>query len=316
MLKIVRLYYQNRRKVWFGFIIAIFSIAMIHLIGQAYQEQAKKNMQQIAEQMENHTKEEKSATSLTTGEEIHRSVKDEIQEVLEQFLEAVCEQNIQKAYSYLTRECKQIHYPSVEIFAQSYCSDIVDKKHDFQLWTTGNNLYVYRVKFLDDLLATGRDTSKNYLQDYITVIKQDGFYRLNINQFIQIRQFDEMVESKDITFQLKQVETYLDYEIYEIQITNDTNKEIILDPREDDDSVYVKNKDGLKIRALLYENKAEDLQIGPKETKTIQIKFNNTFNGTKAIRCVGFSNIIFDQQAYQEDSKKEAGKIEIEIDFK
>lgn len=322
-MKIVRLYHQNRKKVWFGLIIVIFGIAMINLINQAYQEQAKVNMQQMAQKIENNKEEEKSSdktidyekasTSLTTGEKVHNSVKDEIQEVLKQFVECVCHGKIQEAYSYLTRECKQEQYPAVEIFAQSYCADVQDKVYDFQLWTTGNNLYVYRVKFLDDLLSTGRDTSKNYFQDYITVLKQDNLYRLNINKLIQVKQFDKTVESNDIIFRLNKVETYLDYEIYEVQVTNHTNKEIILDPREKDDSVYVENSDGLKISSLLYENKEEDLQVASKETKTIQIKFNNTFNGTKSIRCVGFSNIIINQKAYQEDSERKAGKIEVEI---
>lgn len=321
MIKIIRLYYQNRKKVWFGLIIAIFIIAMIHLINQAYQEQAKENMQQMAKQIENQTKEEtsdqvdyeKAATSLTGGAKVHNSIKDEMQETLEQFIKCVCQNQIQEAYSYLTTECRQQLYPSVEIFAQSYCSDITNKIYDFQLWTEGNNLYVYQVKFLDDLLSSGRDTTKNYLQDYITVIKQDDFYRLNINKLIQIRQYDKTVESNNVIFQLNKVETYLDYEIYEIQITNHTEKEIILDPRKEEGTVYVENSDGLRIRALLYENKAEDLQVAPEETKTIKIKFNNTFNGEKSILCVGFSNMILDQEAYQADSEGKAGKMQVEI---
>lgn len=317
MLKIIRLYHQNRKKVWLALIIAIFSIAMIHLLNQAYQEQAKSNMQKMAQQIENQTKEEngkeKASKSLTTGEKIQDRIKNESQEVLEQFVKSVCQNNIQEAYSYLTRECKQIQYPSVEIFAQSYCSEVIGKNYDFQLWTVGTNLYVYQVKFMDDLLTTGKDTSKNYIQDYITIVKQDGFYRLNINQLIQVKQIDKTVETHDVEFKLNQAQTYLNNEIYEMQIANHTEKQILLDPKQEDNSVYVENSDGLKIRALLYENKAEDLQIKPNETKTIKIKFNNTFNGNKSIRCVGFSNVILDQKAYQDDSEKKAGTIEVEI---
>lgn len=317
MLKIIRLYHQNRKKVWLALIIAIFSIAMIHLLNQAYQEQAKSNMQKMAQQIENQTKEEngkeKASKSLTTGEKIQDRIKNESQEVLEQFIKSVCQNNIQEAYSYLTRECKQIQYPSVEIFAQSYCSEVIGKNYDFQLWTVGTNLYVYQVKFMDDLLTTGKDTSKNYIQDYITIVKQDGFYRLNINQLIQVKQIDKTVETHDIVFQLKQAQTYLNNEIYEIQIANHTDKQILLDPKQEDNSVYVENSDGLKIRALLYENKAEDLRIEPKETKTIKVKFNNTFNGNKSIQCVGFSQVILDQEAYQVDSERKEGTIEVEI---
>lgn len=322
MLKIVRLYNQNRRIVWLALIIAIFCIAIISLVNKAYQEQSQANMEKLAQELAKKSQEEnpsnivdyeKAAVPLTSGENVHSSVRDEIQGVLEQFIKCVTNNQIQEAYSLLTKECKEIEYPSVENFAQSYCSDVSNKIYDFQLWTSDNSAYVYQVKFLDDMLSSGRDTSKNYLQDYITAIKQDGIYRLNVNKLIKVTQLDKTTESHDIKFTLKKAETYFDYEYYEIEIINNSQKEVILDSREQDNSTYIKNSDGLKIRALLYENKEEDLKVDAGETKTIKIKFNNTYNGEKTIRCVGFSNVIYDQEVYQEDNKKEAGKMEIEI---
>lgn len=320
MLKIVRLYNQNRRIVWLVVIIAIFCIAIISLVNKAYQEQSQANMEKLTQELTKKSQEEnssdivdyeKAAEPLTSGENVHSSVRNEIQGVLEQFIKCVTNNQIQEAYSLLTKECKEIQYPSVESFEQSYCSDISNKTYDFQLWTSARSTYVYQVRFLDDMLSSGRDTSNNYLQDYITAIKQDGNYRLNINKLIKVTSLDKTTELHDIKFTLRKVETYLEYEYYEIEITNDSQKEIILDSREQDNSVYVQNSDGLKIRALLYENKEEDLKIDTGETKTIKIKFNNTYNGEKTIQCVGFSNVIYDQEAYQEDEKKGTGKIEI-----
>lgn len=324
MLNIVRLYNQNRRIVWLAVIIAIFCIAIISLINKAYQEQSQINMEKVVQELAKNSESnkekvsdivdyKKAAVPLTSGENVHSSVRDEIQGVLEQFIRCITSHQIQEAYSLLTRECKEIEYPSVENFAQSYCSDVNGKTYDFQLWTSANSTYIYQVKFLDDLLSSGRDTSKNYLQDYITVIKQNGEYRLNVNKLIKMTQLNRTTESHDIKFTLKKVETYLDYEYYEIEIANDSQKDIILDSREQDNSVYVQNSDGLKIRSLLYENKEEDLRVDSNETKTIKIKFNNTYNGEKAIKCVGFSNVIYDKEAYQEDTEKKLGKMEIEI---
>lgn len=320
MLKIVRIYNQNRKIVWLVLIIAIFCIAIINLFQKAYQMEPGANTEEIVEEKaqnsENNTNVvdyEKAAKPLTSGGSVHSSVRDEIQGVLEQFIKCVTNNQIQEAYSLLTKECKEIQYPSMESFAQSYCSDISNKTYDFQLWTSIGKVYVYQVKFLDDMLSSGKDNSKNYLQDYITVIEQNGDYRLNINKLVQAETLEGMKESNNIKFTLKKSETYLDYEYYEIEITNNSQKEIILDSREEDNSVYVKNSDGLKIRALLYENKEEDLKVNAGETKTIRIKFNNTYNGEKSIKCVGFSNVIYDQEAYQEDNEKKAGEMEIEI---
>lgn len=314
MLKIFRLYNQNRRIVWLALIIAIFCIAIINLINYAYQEQAQKDMEKMAQEWEESQTEkennanivdyDKAAQPLTSGESVPSNIRDEVQNTLEHFVQCVCSGQLQEAYRFLTEECKAIRYPSVESF-ESYSKYIKDKIYDFQLWSSNNNIYVYQVKFLDDMLSTGRDTSQNYFQDYITVIKKDGAYRVNVNKLIQARELNKTAESHEIQFKLKAVETYLDYEYYEIEITNHTQKEILLDTREKDDTVYVKNSDGLKIRALLYENEKEDLKVASGETKTIKIKFNNTFNAEKTIHCVGFSNIILDQEAEQKNTEIE-----------
>ena len=47
------------------------------------------------------------------------------------------------------------------------------------------------------------------------------------------------------------------------------------------------------------------------ETKTLKIKFNNTYNGEKSIQKLGFSNIIIDKEEYQKDNSK--GIISVEI---
>ena len=53
----------------------------------------------------------------------------------------------------------------------------------------------------------------------------------------------------------------------------------------------------------VYENNVE-LKIPAGETKTIKIKFNNTYNGEKRIISLGFSDIIIDQALHQEDQEK------------
>ena len=113
----------------------------------------------------------------------------------------------------------------------------------------------------------------------ITVLKKGDVYKVNIHNFIKADNIRKTAEANKVQFKVNKVETYLDYEIYEIEVTNDSSKEIILDTREKDNSVYVKNNDGLKIQALLYENTDEDLRVQAGESKKIRIKFNKLILG-------------------------------------
>lgn len=319
MLKIVRLYNRNRKIIWLWLIIAIFCIAIINLVQYAYMEQSRKLAESATNQISVEEKENPSevvdyneaAQSITAGGAVEEDVKDEVQGVLEQFVQYVTNKQIDQAYNLLTEDCKEILYPTLEGFEQKYCQDLYEKIYDFQSWSSTDSTYVYQVRFYDNMLSAGLDFTNHYLEDYITVLKKGDVYKVNIHNFVRADNIRKTAEANKVQFKVNNVETYLDYEIYEIEITNDSSKEIILDTREKDNSVYVKNSDGLKIQALLYENTDEELKIPAGETKTIKIKFNNTYNGEKRIISLGFSDIIIDQALHQEDQEK--GKMEIEI---
>ncbi len=320
MLKIRRLYNRNRRLVWLWIIIVIFVIAIIGIFNLASQETIKANNKKVAQKIEEENQKEnpsnvvdykEAAQAITTSENIDSTIRDEVQKLLENFINYSCNGETQKAYDLLTQDCKNILYPSLEIFDEYYCSDIKDKTYDFKSWAATNSTYVYQVRFFENPLSTGMDTTNNYIQDYITVIKKQGGYQLNINKFIKREILNKEVEKNDIHITVKNVETYLDYEYYEIEINNRRYKQIILDPLIEDNSTYVKNTDGINIEALLYENDEKDLNVKAGETKTLKIKFNNTYNGEKSIQKLGFSNIIIDKEEYQKDNSK--GIISVEI---
>ena len=292
MLKIVRIYNRNRKIIWIWLIIAIFCVAIINLVQYAYMEQSRKLAEKAANQITIEEEKEnpsevvnynEAAQSITAGGAVDRDIRDEVQGVLEQFIQYVTNEQIEQAYGLLTEDCKEILYPTLEGFEQKYCQDLYHKIYDFQSWSSTDNTYVYQVRFYDNMLSAGLDLTNHYLEDYITVLKKGDVYKVNIHSFIKADNIRKTAESNKIQFKVNNVETYLDYEIYEIEVTNDSSKEIILDTREKDNSVYVKNSDGLKIQALLYENTDEELRLPAGESKTISIKFNNTFNGEKKI---------------------------------
>lgn len=320
MLKIVRIYNKNRRIIWTWIIIAIFVIIMVNALNQMYLNNSKKLMEESAEQQVelNETENpsevvdyEEAAQSLTVGGAVNKEERNEIQGTLEKFIQHVTSGQIEQAYELLTEKCKKIEYPSIESFEKNYCHDLEQKTYDFQSWSSTRDLYIYQVRYYNDMLSSGIDTTKRYLQDYITVQKIGEQYKLNINSFINSETIMKEYEKNQIKFKIHSVETYLDYEIYEIEVTNNRLKQIILDTREKDNSVYVKNNDGLNIDALLYENREDEFQVQPGETKKIRIKFNNTYNGNKKIVAIGFSDIVIDKDLYANNS--EQGKMEIEI---
>lgn len=320
MLRIVRIYNKNRKVIWAWISIAIFVVIMVNALNQMYLNNSKKLMEESSEQQVefNETENpsevvdyEEAAHSLTVGGAVNEEERNGIQGTLEKFIKHVTSGQIEQAYELLTEKCKEIEYPSIEFFEKNYCNGLAHKIYDFQSWSSTRNLYIYQVRYYNNILSSGIDTTKRYIQDYITVQKIGEQYKLNINSFINSETIMKEKEENQVKFKIYSVETYLDYEIYEIEVTNNRLKQLILDTKENDKSVYVKNNDGLKIQALLYENTDEELQIPAGENKRLRIKFNNTYSGDKKIIVIGFSDIIIDKDL--NDSNPEQGKMQIEI---
>lgn len=319
MLKITRIYNQNRFKFWTIAIIVIFIIAIIQLYNNAYRNVDDKRIQEnvISNNVQSNMVDyDKASETITNNGNVRGDIKNDIQRTLENFIIYCCNGQINEAYDFLTDDCKELLYPTKESFDNNYCKYIYEKRrtYSFQSWSTSENTYIYLVKIFEDMLSTGRDLTENYLQDYITVVKQDGEYLLNINKFIKTKKINREVEKQDVKIKINTSQVYMDYEVFNIQIKNNREKDIILDPLKEDESVYVLNQDLLKIRALLYENNENDFRIAPGEVKQITIKFNNAYINSNYINKVVFSSIIIDEEKY--NKKSNDGQIEIGIDVK
>lgn len=68
------------------------------------------------------------------------------------------------------------------------------------------------------MLATGTGSSQNYIQDYFSVIEEDGQYRLNINGFVGKVEINKTGSKDNVTITVKDRIVYMDYSVYTISI--------------------------------------------------------------------------------------------------
>ena len=115
------------------------------------------------------------------------------------------------------------------------------------------------------MLSTG-NARTNYIQDYYTIVKENDEYKLNISSFIGKQKYNNKDQEKyGVYINLESTSVYMDYQLYKITIKNSTENTIMLDTRKRTDQTYIENNNGVKIEALLHENKEEDLIINPEE---------------------------------------------------
>ena len=114
-----------------------------------------------------------------------------------------------------------------------------------------------------------------------------------------------MRKNGEIQVALKQIDTYMDYEIYTYEIINNSEKTILLANNQNINDIYLKDDNGIKYPYYSNTVLEDNLLVKSQETKTIEIKYYNKYSSEKDIESSVFSKIIMDYEGYINSPNKE-----------
>ena len=314
MHKLWRFYNQNKLKVWAIFLAIILGWLMLQVVNNALKEanQTQENMTN-EETISNVVSYSNESQSIISGGSISSKYSEDLAQVIEQFYTYCINHEPQKAYDMLSDDMKRLMYQSEDLFEKLYYAEKFNgnKQFSFQSWTRSNDIYIYQVKIFDDMLSSGR-TDDNYIEDFVTVVPDDGSYKLNVNRYIGTEVVNKRNEDDILSVEVGNVDKYMDYEVYTLRIKNKTDNEIILDTKRKTDSCYVMDNLGNKFEAFLYENNEEDFSFSPQQSKTIKIKFSDAYRESMEIQSIHFEDIV-NSNDYNNDGNIEGSVFEIQI---
>lgn len=311
MHKLFRYYNQNRKKIWITIIIIIFVIFIIQLLNNVAKKQNEKDRQQNNQNNEttynNVVSYDKESETIISDSNVSGDKKNIFGKLIDNFFTYCINHNPEKAYELLSDDIKNNVYESEKLFESLYYYTKFEgnKQYSFQSWSTANNRYTYQVKIFDDMLSTGKKDN-NYIEDYVTIVKENGNYKLNINSYIGKEERNIVEKNENISIKVTNEYIYKDYEIFDIIIKNNTNNQILLDTRESTKTTYLTDNNDNKFEALLYENNEQDLLVETNQVKKIQIKFNVVARDELEIKSINFTNIILNYEQYKIDKENRA----------
>lgn len=291
MRNIIRFYNQNRKSIWMFLIIIFFLFLILKLVDTFVATRPKEEAFQQVDTQENLNDRQSnviisSNKSGVSGEGVSNKNLKTAQEMIERFLTNCNEQKYEEAYGLLTDECKEEMYPSLDVFVNSYASKIFNGQKincNIQNWTGD----IYKVEIAGDILATGK-VNEDTLQDYITIDND----KLNINRYIKRTEINKSNEKDNIKIEVLNKNTYMDYETYTIKIDNNSQSDILLDTKRDMKSMYIEDDKGVKYSSYNHELTEADLTITRNHSRTITIKYYSSYNSSKDIQRLVFSNIV------------------------
>lgn len=310
MYKLIRFYNQNRKKIFKIILIIVLIIGLIQLLNYFAKQSNNINKNDYEQKNIINNSAEKnqdivSNKSLVSGEIVQNEKLKKDADVIDEFVKYCNNKDINSAYSLLTDECKEVMFPSVQDFYNIYYLNIFEentKTYTIENWTDST----YQVRYTEDILSSGKLNGNETKQDYITVVKEDEEKKLNINNYIGRKKSNKETEYKDIKMTIVSVDTYMDYEIYNLSVQNNSENTILLDTSDDIKSVYLLDSKNMKYEFFNNEIIENRLIVKSKFTNNLQIKFNNSYTSNRRIEKLVFSKLVlnYDEYSQFEDKSK------------
>lgn len=301
MYRFIRFFNQNKAKI----IKVILVIALIIIIIQLMNHMIKVKNEKPKEvsNVENDILEDQALVSDKSSISGNKVQKDKLKsdtDIINDFFKYCNEQDINSAYNMLTDECKEEMFPIIEDFYNIYYSKIFDgetKSFSIENWTGS----IYKVNIVGDILATGNVKDSLSFQDYITVKEA----KLNINNYVGRKKVNRTTERENIKVTVQSIDTYMNYEKYNLIVENNSENTILLGDIKNPKSIYLLNDKDSKYYFYNNEISTDKLIIQSKYKNSITIKFMNAYNSTYKNKSLVFSNMIMNYDEYKILENKE-----------
>lgn len=298
MLRKLRiLYHNNKTKIWLILGIIIF----VYIIIRMFNAQIKKENE---EKINNGTNQNfqvttylpSSQTSVMTNSSTTKENVKKDTEIIKNFIDFCNDNNIEEAYNLLSQQCKDELYKNINDFYNKYYKNIFNEKRSYNIenWASSKNI-TYKVKYLNDIMSSGT-VNDEYIEEYITVVTENNEKKLNINQFIGKEELNLKRETDNLNITVVNKYVYYDYEEYEIIFENNTDKNIILDTKENTESVYIEDTKDVKYTWFGNEVPNSYLNLNSGESKRLRLKFNEIYTGKKTDSTIYLTDVNIDGQ--------------------
>lgn len=299
MRKLGTILYNNRYLIgiiFFAVLTFFIIISALNGIMNNQFEMDSKTAKELAkvenDKMEVHTSDDKYISVETAKENTN---------IINQFVDALNNQEYEKAWDYLSDNCKEeVFKNNANNFLQYYVSVYVPEKRmiGLDLYKKYKDKDIYKVSFHEDALASGKVQTANN-SDYIVVDEKEK--KIGVNGFIDKFELNRTEEYNNVRIEVLTRSMYVEKEELRVKVTNNkADKKIHLVRTTDSYSICLQKDNGAKIAASQSEIKPYYFDYEPGQEQEFTIKFNQRLNTENPVRRLVFSGIIEDYELYQQ----------------
>lgn len=303
MFRKLRLYYYNNKKmIWIVIGMVIFVIVIIQLLNYIVKNRNEEilsntNLNVNSSVESNETYLPSTTSSVISNSNVSERDLEEDTDIIEEFVNYGNSKDVEGAYNLLSQDCKDEMFSTSDRFYNNYFKDVFSEKrsYDLETWDSSGSRTTYRIKYLNNVMATGT-VNEEFIEDYITVVEENNEKKLNLNQFINKVDLEKKASKDGLDVSVISKCYYYDYETFEITFQNNSEKTVVLDSKNDTETVYVKDSNNVRYPWFGNEIANEYLTINPGESRTLKIKFNKMYNSERKDETVNFTDVLIGEE--------------------
>ena len=203
---------------------------------------------------------------------------DKINELISNYFNYCNNKEYENAYVLLDEEFKSIYFKNINNF-KTYIDAVFATKRMYtaQNYSNLNNIYVYSVHIMDDILATGATENYQYLEDKFVIKEENGELKLSLNGYCKQEKLNIVAEDDYMKINILSKRICFDKETYVVQYTNKTNNYIVLANGQETTEMCLE----IQGQTRVADTSNSNIVILPNETTTKTISFEKFFDDGK-----------------------------------
>ena len=133
-------------------------------------------------------------------------------------------------------------------------------------------------------------------------------------EFLQKETFNNKeTTTNSIYMKAMQKQEYINYEIYKIQITNQSNQTILISAKEKNNAVHLIDQKEVEYPSNIDEQAVEKLIVKPQATTILELKFNKMYNTNRKTKAIRFTDVITNYNQYKIEGQAEKVQMAITL---
>lgn len=214
---------------------------------------------------------------MDTGETVPQRLEQPINETIDTYFNYCNNKQYEEAYQMVSDDCKRIYFPTLEDF-KKYVDIVFDENKIYYLqnFSNYNGTYIYRMRIMEDLMATGLTNKDNlyFYEEKIALKEEDDKISLSLRQYITSENIEEIYEDDYVKITVKSKDVFYEQEIYNIEVKNKTSKTVVLADTQESNEIILQV--GSEMRGTDVDNLY--VVIYPEETQEYSLAFTKFYD--------------------------------------